>query len=160
MRLDAVADQHVIGLEGQAVEVDRKPLGRAADDDRFHAGADRAADELLGDAVGLEELPLSFGGAAAVAAHGRHDERLGAQALEVFDDRPDDRGDIGDAAAAGGDGHALARPDLLAQLQPRKLPVDLARHVLDAGGVERLAEAEDFGEVGHQLVSRIAIFQN
>ena len=122
--------------------MDRKPLGRPANDDGFDARADRAADGLLGDAVGLEQLPLSFGGAAAVAAHRRHDERLCAQALEVFDNRPDDRGDIGDAAAAGGNGHALARPDFLAQVQPRKLPVDLAGHVLDAGGVERLAEAE------------------
>ena len=69
--------------------------------------------ELLGDAVGLEELPLSFGRSAAVAAHGRHDERLGAQALEMFDDRPGDDGDIGDAAAAGGD-------------RPRSAPAELS----------------------------------
>ena len=65
--------------KASAVEVDRKAFRRAADDDGFHARADRAADELLGDAVGFDELPLSFGGSAAVAAHGRHDERLRAE---------------------------------------------------------------------------------
>ena len=44
-------------------------------------GADRAADELLGDAVRLDHPALAFGGAAAVAAHGRHDERPGAEPL-------------------------------------------------------------------------------
>ena len=53
VRLDAVADQHVIGLEGVAVEVDGKALGRLADDDRLHARANRAAAILLGDAVAI-----------------------------------------------------------------------------------------------------------
>ena len=39
VRLDAAADQHVVGLEGVPVEVDGKAFGRLADDDRFHAGA-------------------------------------------------------------------------------------------------------------------------
>ena len=55
VRLDAIADQDVVGLEGVAVEVDGKALGRLADDDGFHARADRAADERLGDAVGLDD---------------------------------------------------------------------------------------------------------
>ena len=80
VRLDAADDQHVVGLEGVLVEVDRKAFGRLADDDRLHARADRAAAELLGDAVAFEQLALPFGRAAAVAAHRRHDERLGARA--------------------------------------------------------------------------------
>ena len=155
---------HVIGLEGQAIEMDRKTrdcgagvspawavgtAAKTADDDRLDAGADRAADERLGDAVAFEHLPLPFGRAAAVAAHGGHDERFCPEALQMFDNRPGDRGDIGDAAAAGGNGHALARPDFLAQVEPRKLGMDLARHVFDAGGVESLAEAEYFRKSGH-----------
>ena len=60
----------------------------------------------------------------------------------MLDDRPHDDGDIGDAAASGSDGHALARPDL-AQVQPGKLRTNFARYVVDAGGVESLAKAED-----------------
>ena len=46
VRLDAVADQDVVGLEGVAIEVDGDSFGGPADDDRLHAGADRAADGL------------------------------------------------------------------------------------------------------------------
>ena len=95
--------------------MDRKAFGRLADDDRFHAGPDRAAAELFGDAVAFDDLPLPRSRAAAVAAHGRHDERLGPQRLEMLDRRLDDQVDVGDAAAAGRDGHALARLDAIAQ---------------------------------------------
>ena len=83
---------------------------------------------------------------------------LAPRPFEMLDDRPGDGGDIGDAPAAGGNGHALARPDFLAQVEPRKLGMDLARHVVDAGGVEGLAEAEDFRESGH-IVNRVPAMQ-
>ena len=70
---------HVVGLEGVAVEMDREAFRRAADHHGLHAGADRAADERLGDAVRLEDFLLPFGRGAAVAAHGRDDKRLGSQ---------------------------------------------------------------------------------
>ena len=82
VRLDAADDQHVIGAEGVLVEMDRKAFRRLADDDRLHARPDRAAAIRLGDAVAFDQLALPFGRAAAVAAHRRHDERLGAQRLE------------------------------------------------------------------------------
>ena len=83
-----------------------------------------------------------------MAAHGRHDERPGAERLEMGDDRPDDRGDVGDPPAAGRNGHRLAGLDFPVQLQARELPCHFARHVGDAFGIERLAEAEDLGEGG------------
>ena len=64
------------------VEHDGIAFRRAAERDDFHRGADRGADEGLGDAVAFEDLALPLGRAAAVAAHGRHEERLGAQVLE------------------------------------------------------------------------------
>ena len=107
VRLDPIADQHVVGAEGMAIEMDVETLGRLADDDRLHAGANRTAAERFGHAVRLEHRALALGRAAAVAAHGRHDERLGAQALERVDNGLGDHVDVGDAAAAHGDGHAL-----------------------------------------------------
>ena len=121
MRLHAVADQHVIGLEGRPVKANIKAFGRPADDDGFGARSDGAADELFGDAVGFDEPALSLGRAAAVASHGRHNERLCAEARQMLDNRLGNDGDVGDSAAAGGDGHALAGPHFLAQVQPGKL---------------------------------------
>ena len=71
------------------------------------------------------------------------------EAFEVFDNRPGNRGDIGDSAAAGGDGHALARPDFPAQVEPRKLGMDLARHVFDPGGIKSLADPKNFRKRAH-----------
>ena len=56
----------------------------------------------LGDAVGFDQPPLAFGGAAAMAAHGRDDERSEPQLLEKLDDRPHDDVDIGDPPASRG----------------------------------------------------------
>ena len=107
---------HVIGLEGVPVEVDGKALGRLADDDRLHAGADRAAAELLGDAVRLRSprrcpsavpppwLPM----AGTMNGLARSALRCSTIALMI-------RLDVGDAAAAGGDGHALPGLDRFAR---------------------------------------------
>ena len=62
----------------------------------------------LGDAVAFEHFALALGGRAAVAAHGREDERLGAERLQLGDDLLGALGDVVDAAAAAADrdGHA------------------------------------------------------
>ena len=59
----------------------------------------------------VEKLGLAFVGGAAVAAHRGDEEGGRAEALEVIDGGPQDRDDVGDAAAAGGDGHGLAGAD-------------------------------------------------
>ena len=56
VRLDAADDEHVVGTESVLVEMHRKALGGLADDDRLHAGADRAAAVLLRDAVAFDQL--------------------------------------------------------------------------------------------------------
>ena len=132
-----------------AVDVQRKTFGRAADDHGFHAGADRAADRCLGDAVGRQDFKLAFRGAAAVAAHRGHEKRPGAQDLEKLHGRPQDRGDIGDTPAAGGDGDALSRLHAAVQLQPAQLRMDLGRHIRHAGPRKVLSHAKDLGKGGH-----------
>ena len=95
--------------------------------------ADRAAAEFLGDAVAFDDLPLAGGRAAAVASHRRHDEWLGAQRLEMIDGRLDDQVNVGDAAAAGGDGHALARLHAVAQARgAANFRCHVGGHVVDA----------------------------
>ena len=92
-------------------------------------------------------MALPFGRSAAVAAHCRHDKGLGPQMLEMFDNRPGDFGDIRNAPAAGGYGHALARPDFFTQIQGGKLPMHLGRDVLYARGVEPLPQAKYFRKI-------------
>ena len=74
----------------------------------LHGRPDRRADGFLGDAEFLQHRRLAFGGAAAVAAHGRDDERLVALLLQVDDRSPGHAGDVGDPAAAHADGDAGA----------------------------------------------------
>ena len=142
MRLDPVDHQHVIGLVGEAVEVDGKAFSRAADDDRLHGGADRTLDELFGDPVRLDHFPLSFGRSAPVAPHRRNDERPGAKPFEMVHDRSGDQVDIGHPPTTGGDRHALARLDLLGQLQTRQLGMHFAGQVVQAGSLELLPEVK------------------
>ena len=108
----------MVRLASRAGDMQRKPLGRMADDGRFHPGADRAADRRLGDAVGRQHAKLPYRGAAAVAAHRGHEERPGAEHLKKLHGRPQDRGDVGDSPAAGGDGDALPRLHAAVQFEP------------------------------------------
>ena len=55
-----------------------------------------------------EHLTLAFGGAAAVAAHDRNDERLHSAVPPRVDHGLDDRAYIGDSPAANADGHTAA----------------------------------------------------
>ena len=68
------------------------------------------------------------------------------QALDVLDDRLGDQVDVGDAAAAGGDRHALARLDALVQPQFFELRPHFAGDVGDARRFERLPQAKDRGK--------------
>ena len=100
----------------------------------------RAADEALGDAVALQHLALALGGGAAVAAHGREDEGLGAQRLELGDDLLGALGDVGDAAAAAAhrDGHAGL--DLGAHLGALELVDHRLADVVELRGLELLPD--------------------
>src|SRR5262249_25113170 len=121
---DAVDDEDVIGPGSIAREVNGDALRRTVQNDGFHVAPDRAAAETLGDAVIGENAPLSLGRAAAVAAHGRHDERLRAEVLEMVHRRLNDEMDASDAAAAGGDGDALSGPDTRAEVEPLQFAMD------------------------------------
>ncbi len=150
VRLDAADHKHVIRLVRELVEMDRNALGRLADDDGLHRGFDRAAAKLLGDAVALDNLALAFGRAPAVAAHGRHNKRFGAEGFEMVDGGLDDRVNVGDAAAARRYGHALTRLDLLPEIQFGELALDFVGNVVDTRAVKRLTKTKHLGESGHR----------
>src|SRR5437588_256584 len=82
---------------------------------------DGTADDVLADAVAVQQVALALGRRTAVAAHGRDNERHRAEALEEADDGAQDGRDVGDATAAGGQGNALPGPDAPAELEPLQL---------------------------------------
>src|SRR5262245_17390176 len=117
VRLDARDDADVIRLRRDLIEHDRKAFAGRAERHGFHRGANWGADEGLGDAVAFQNLALPLGEAAAVAAHGGYQKRLGAQVLQKLHSALEDDRDIGDAAAARRERHRLPGPDRLAEIE-------------------------------------------
>ena len=64
---------------------------------------------------------------------------------------------VGDAAAAGGDGHTLARLHAIAQGQPRELNADFRRHVRNLRRLKFLTHPKHLGIVGHDGVGSSAM---
>jgi hypothetical protein len=95
--------------------------------------------------VALQDLALSLGGAAAVAAHGGDEEGLGAQVAQAANDGAKGDGDVGDAAAAGGQGYRLTGADDAAKVQRVQDVTHRCGHVLDLGPLEALAQAHHSG---------------
>ena len=80
VRLDPVDGEDAIGAGGVQVEVQRHAVGGGGDDLGRHRRPHLGADGLLRDPEVGEHRPLTLGSGPAVAAHRRHDERLGAEA--------------------------------------------------------------------------------
>ena len=112
MRLDARDDDDRVGFGGMLVHVDRHAVVEFAHFHDVHAGLNGAADVVLGDAVAFQHFALAFGSGAAVAAHRRENERLGAERLQLGDDGLGAFGDVVDAARAATDCDGHPRLDL------------------------------------------------
>ena len=106
MELNAVDQDDAIAFTGIFVDIDRKAAGGRADLIDFHRGQNRSTDGFFGNSVAAKNFHLSFGGSAAVAAHGRDQNGLAALFLDKFGNRTDDVGILIDPAAAAGDGNA------------------------------------------------------
>ena len=81
--------------------------------------------ERFGDAVGSDQLRWPSAVPPPWLPMAGNDERPAPKLLEILDDRPQDGEDIGDPPAAGGDGHALAGPHGLLQVQSQQLGVEV-----------------------------------
>src|SRR5215831_2210582 len=103
---------------------------------------DRAADEALGNAIARQYLALPFRRSAAVAAHGREDERFGAERLQLGNHLLGAIADIGDAAAAAAHGDRHARLDLRPHLGTLELLGDGVRYVVHLDRLELLADVD------------------
>src|SRR5882724_11678852 len=112
MRFDARDDDDRVGFGGMLVHIYRHAVIELAQFHHVHAGLDRTSDITLGDAIAFQHFTLAFGGSATVTAHGREDERLGAERLELSDHGLGAFGYVVDAAGAATDGDDHARLDL------------------------------------------------
>ena len=98
-------------LSGVVVEVHGHAARRRGDDLVLHRRPDLGTDRLLGDAERVEHLQLALGGGPAVAAHRRHDERLGAEVAQPVDRAARQLDALAEPAAPGADGDGHARRD-------------------------------------------------
>ncbi len=85
MRLDARDDDDRVGFGGMLIHVNGHAVVKPAQFHDVHAGPDRATNSVFRDAIAFQHFSLAFGGCATVAAHGREDERPGAERLELRD---------------------------------------------------------------------------
>ena len=103
--LDPVHQDDVIRLGGVLVHQHREPPGHPADLHRLHGGKDGNLHALGRHAIARQDLELSLRRGAAVTPHGRANERLRPKRLQALTRGFQNRADVGDAAAAPGDGH-------------------------------------------------------
>ena len=109
VRLHPVHGQDAIGGRGVDVEVQRAAGGIVGDDDRLHRRPDLGVERVHGHAELLERRQLALGRRASVAAHGRDDERGGAEIAEAGDGAAQQLDASREATTAGahGNGHAV-----------------------------------------------------
>ena len=153
VRLDARYGHDGVRLPGVLVPVDRLAPAVRAELDGDHVGLDGDAQGFFADAVLPQQFALTFGRAAAVAAHGGDDERLGAGLAQHIQRRADHRLQIGDASAADGNRDAIARLHLLEQAGAEPATANLAG---DIGQGRRGHDLTKRGKRGnfHERLSR------
>ncbi len=129
------------------VAIDRHAVGGEAELHDVHAAADGRAELLLTQAVAAQDCGLALGCAAAVAAHGGHEEGLRAARAHFLHDSGDGFADAGDAATADADGDLHAWADGDGQGQLAQALADVRGDVGDVFGREFLAHRCNFGQI-------------
>ncbi len=115
MRLDAVDQNDAVRLVGVPIHEDPERQFSSRQLHDIHRRPHGRAHGVLDDAVLLEDRGLTIAGRAAVAAHCGHDEWMGAAGAHIRGDPGDDRDEVVDAAAAGGDRDPCARSNQVVQ---------------------------------------------
>ena len=147
MRLNAVKQDDAVCLRRIFVHIDRL-LAHTGQTNLhgLHRAFDRATHILLGNAIVGEDLGLTFGGCTAVAAHGRHDIRLGSLGFDEVNNRACHQRIVVDATAAAGDGNTHARLDLAAQRLARQFLLHRFRDLIlrNVRAVKHLSNLDHF----------------
>ena len=154
--LDPVHQDDVIRLGGVLVHQHREPPRHPADLHRLHGGKDGNLHALGGHAIARQDLELPLRRGAAVAPHGRNNKRLRSQRLQALACGFENRGDVGDAAAAPGDGHAGPGLEAPREVQLADLGRDRGGDIRHHGGVDLLPDAMHLGKQHGRLHRRAA----
>ena len=95
-----------------AIDIGGQSLRGLAHLDGFRAGQHGRSDGICRHPQAVQNLPLSLGGAAAVASHGRNQAGLKSVLLQILDRDPGDLNNPVDSPAAGGNRNlgALGQP--------------------------------------------------
>ena len=110
---------------------------------RTHRGADAG----LGDAELREHGLLAGGRGAAVTAHAGHDVRVAAGAAHGRHERAQHRAEVADAAAADGEGDAVAVAQPRLEAEGGESCVQPRLHVVEARRLGRLPDAQHAREL-------------
>ena len=144
--LDTVHQDDVIRLGGVLVYQHREPPRHPADLYRLHGRQDGDPHALGRHAIARQDLELSLRCGATVTPHGRDNERLRPERLQALARGFQNRGDVGDAAAAPGDGHPGAGLHAPRQVQLADLGRDRHGDVHHHGGVDLLSDPMHLGK--------------
>ena len=103
----------------------------------IHGRAYRDTDVFFRNAVSFQDLQIARCCAAAMAAHGRHDERTGSPFFQLFTDRSDDQRIIGDSPASDSDCDPLSLNQRSIVI-PFKFSFQVCGNIRDSVGAELL----------------------
>ena len=99
MGLNAGHRHNIVTGECKGIQTHIQSLGRNAHLLGLHGSMDLAAAGLFRNAVVVQNGTLAFCSRTTMAAHGRHDIRLGADALEFLGKGPQDQHTVGNLTA-------------------------------------------------------------
>jgi hypothetical protein len=114
-RFHPARDDDRIGARRVRVAVHRDATGGRADFHDVHLAHDRRAEAILGYSQRGEHLALAGARSSAVGAHRRDEERLPADVANGLREPAQERRNVRDATAAGGDRNPRSRGDPAAQ---------------------------------------------
>ena len=144
MRLDTVYHDHAVRLPGVFVKIHRGAILNGPELHDLHRRKDRTAHGIFIDPIPFDDFPLAFRGRAAMASHGRHDERMPAFGLYVIHHALYDAIYVVYAAAAGSD-----RDPLILQCRGKIERIQLCHHfrgnVTDLTLLHMLTHAVHYG---------------
>ena len=106
VRLDTIDGHDDVGIKRGTIKRNRNARSGCANQAYIFSGDDRRSGRFFRDAQVSQHLLLPCGCAAAVTAHGRHDEGRQTSLQARSHRRPHDRHDVTDAATADADGDA------------------------------------------------------
>jgi hypothetical protein len=111
MGLYAIYDDDMIRLGSIFIHLNRNAIGSRADGNHFHGRLDWDSHGFFRNPIVFQDFLLAFGRGTAMTAHGRHNKGSGIDFFKFTGNFSQNRCDIGDTTAAGGNCHAISGRD-------------------------------------------------